>query len=632
MDSFIDADVCAAALAERLDGDIRLAMPLGLGKPVRLANALYRLACNDPALKLSIFTALTLEPPQPQPGLERRLLEPIVARLYQDVPELDYARDLRRATLPDNVTIEEFYFKPGAWLRSDRQQQNYVSLNYTHAARDIASRHINVIAQMVAPSTSGQAGYSLSCNPDITLDLLDILRQENATIPFLVGEVNPALPYMQGDAELPASAFSMVIANDTTHYALFPVPNRFVPLPEQVIGLRVAALIADGGTLQIGIGSVGDAVAYAVAMRRQHNDRFRAIMSALDIDAPATCQDDLPKGLYGMSEMFVEGFLYLHRAGVLRRTVGDGIFLHAGFFLGSAGFYDRLRTLPDEVRRGINMTRISFTNSLLGDEAGKRQQRTNARFINTAMMVTLLGAAVSDALADGRVVSGVGGQHDFVTQGHQLAGARSIIVVPATREANGKVTSNIVWNYAHTTIPRHLRDIVVTEYGVADLRGATDEDVIIRLLAIADARFQDELRQQAVAAGKLRPDYRLPPMINTPAALTETIRRADLMDALPFYPIGSDLTRAEAELAIALPAMAQRQRDILALMRELRNGWRWCTDPRLQAALARIDLAQPQSIKDKVMRLLVASALRREVYDSGRPLFAEALDPAGLPG
>ncbi len=118
------------------------------------------------------------------------------------------------------------------------------------------------------------------------------------------------------------------------------------------------------------------------------------------------------------------------------------------------------------------------------------------------MMVTGLGAAVSDALDDGRVVSGVGGQYNFVAMAHALPEARSILCVRATRESRGEVTSSIPWSYGHATIPRHLRDIVVTEYGIADLRGRTDREVVEALLAIMDSRFQDALRRRRAARGQ----------------------------------------------------------------------------------------------------------------------------------
>jgi acyl-CoA hydrolase len=68
---------------------------------------------------------------------------------------------------------------------------------------------------------------------------------------------------------------------------------------------------------------------------------------------------------------------------------------------------------------------------------------------------------------------------------HSLPEARSILALRSTREKNSKIASNILWNYGNTTIPRHLRDIVVTEYGVADLRGLSDQDSIAAVLNIA---------------------------------------------------------------------------------------------------------------------------------------------------
>ena len=139
------------------------------------------------------------------------------------------------------------------------------------------------------------------------------------------------------------------------------------------------------------------------------------------------------------------------------------------------------------------MMPVSFTNELYGDEAAKRRARVDARFVNNAMMATLMGAAISDGLENGQVVSGVGGQYNFVAQAFALQGARSILTLEATRQAGARTQSNIRWSYGHETIPRHLRDVFVTEYGVADLRGKSDADVIAAMLQVADSRFQDEL-------------------------------------------------------------------------------------------------------------------------------------------
>ncbi len=227
------------------------------------------------------------------------------------------------------------------------------------------------------------------------------------------------------------------------------------------------------------------------------------------------------------------------------RQLTGGTLLHGAFFLGPRGFYAALRDLPEAERRQFSMCGVSFVNQLDGaDQALKMAQRRHGRFLNSSMMVTLLGAAVSDGLADGRVVSGVGGQYNFVAMAHSLPEARSILTLRSTRERNSTVTSNILWNYGNTTIPRHLRDIVVTEYGVADLRGLTDQDAIAALLNIADSRFQESLQREAQAAGKLRNDHRIPQLHrnNTPRALEERFILARARGLFSEFPFGTDLT------------------------------------------------------------------------------------------
>ena len=121
------------------------------------------------------------------------------------------------------------------------------------------------------------------------------------------------------------------------------------------------------------------------------------------------------------------------------RQLTGGTLLHGAFFLGPRGFYAALRDLPEAERRQFSMGGVAFVNQLDGaDQALKIAQRRHGRFINSTMMVTLLGAAVSDGLADGHVVSGVGGQYNFVAMAHSLPEARSILALRSTREKNGK--------------------------------------------------------------------------------------------------------------------------------------------------------------------------------------------------
>jgi hypothetical protein len=228
----------------------------------------------------------------------------------------------------------------------------------------------------------------------------------------------------------------------------------------------------------------------------------------------------------------------------------DGICVHGGFFLGPRSFYERLRELPQSRLLEFNMTRISYINELYGQEELKRLQRLDARFINTVFNMTLLGAGVADQLEDGRVLSGVGGQYNFVAQGHALHNARSILILRSWRESAGEVSSNIVWEYGHCTIPRHLRDIVVTEYGIADLRGKSDAAVIEALLNISDSRFQPGLIEQAQNVGKLPKDFRIDPRFadNTPQRLQAIAARHP--NLFPEYPLGCRTgSAARAELA-----------------------------------------------------------------------------------
>jgi len=128
-----------------------------------------------------------------------------------------------------------------------------------------------------------------------------------------------------------------------------------------------------------------------------------------------------------------------------------------------------------------------------------------------------------------------------------------------------------------------------------------------------------------VAAGKLPESYRIPQRYrsNHPQALRRALAADGLLGALPFYPLGTDLTDTEAELAVALEYLAQLQGDTRALLVHARAGWRTPADPGLQAALARLGLDAPRGIAQRFYRSLVTRALLQEVRDSGRPLFAD---------
>jgi len=712
-----DLGACVEATLTRVGKKVVLGLPAAIGKPNPLVNAFVRRATQDASLHLTIVTALSLRTPRWRSDLERRFLEPFVKRVFGDYPELEYIRMIEEQRLPQNIEIIEFFLEPGAWLGHEHLQQHYLSANYTHVARDAILRGMNVIAQVVAAPPAGEGPpsvLSLGSNPDLTADLLPRIAASRAKRePFvLIGQVHPQLPFMYGDALVTAETFDFLI-DDTAHaYPLFCPPNTPIPPVEHAIALNVSTLVRDGGTLQLGIGELGDAIVYALQLRHEKPAIYRDVLESTATLARhrrliETEGGTAPfeRGLYGCSEMLVDGFLDLYRSGVLKRLVypsarlqrllddghidervslrtldalraagmvrmsyvdfnelrdvglfkddiefergmliapdgtqlrasfgtaeqraaiaavclGDrlrgGVLVDAGFFFGPKAFYAQLANLAYEQRRLFAMRGISFVNELYGHEWElKCAQRRHARFINTTMMLTGLGAAISDSLEDGRVVSGVGGQYNFIAMAHALPEARSILCLRATRTTKGRALSNIVWNYAHTTIPRHLRDIVVTEYGVADFRGKTDKEIVVALIDIMDARFQDTFVADARRAGKLTKDFRVSEQAraNTPGALAQKFhpwRQQGLFSELPF---GSDFTAEELTLAKALKTLAGQSAGIMSKLRLLVAAARVdVSDPKLRTYLERMDLARPQTHSEAWQRRLVAVALRQ---------------------
>ena len=605
------AEACARAVVERVGKDIRLALPLGLGKANRLTNALYEMAKADASIRLTIYTALSIVRPKLSEGLAERFGGPIVERLFGDYPDLTYAVDRARDALPPNVVVEEFFLATGTLLGNEYAQRHYSSVNYTHAMRRIISGNVNVIGQMIA---ARDGRYSLACNTDISLDLIPLMREKAEAESFIViGEVNERLPFMPNDAEVPASEFDMLL--DAGGYDLAGLPAPRVDLASHAIGLRAARLVKDGGTLQIGIGSLGDGAAQSVLLRHTKPGAFQAAASALP--GPGGPQEeggDVPfvGGLYGCTEMFTQGMFELLRAGVFSRRIRDGqaVTIDGGFFLGPQNFYQGLREAGADILAQINMTSVADVNALYGDEVARRRERAHARFINIAMKATCLGAVTSDALEDGRVVSGVGGQYNFVAQAHELEDARSIILLRAVREANGKVESNIVWSYGHTTVPRHLRDIIITEYGVADLRGKTDEECVRSMLAITDARFIDGLAAQAIAAKKLPRDFKVAEAwrANTSDAITRAL--APHTEDLPPYPFGSEMSGIEQGLALALGRLTAATVTPMKRAGYILGAVLSAADPaRYLPHLERLSLARPGNLKEWLWRKLVVRSL-----------------------
>jgi Acetyl-CoA hydrolase/transferase C-terminal domain len=612
---FSDPEAIVEHIVREVGTDLVVGLPLGLGKANHIVNALYTRAAADRAISVTFFSALTLEKPRPSGLLERRFITPVIDRLFGGYPDLAYVEPLRANALPPNIRVIEFFFLAGAWLHVPFAQQHYISANYTHASSYLLARGLNVVLQLVAKRVAGGvARYSLSCNTDTTLDILRARAQGAASF-RLIGQVNSELPFMPGAGDLPAEEFSAVLDSPNTDFPLFAPPSEPVGDTKYAIGLHAASLVRDGGTLQIGIGQVGDALAQGLIVRHRDNAQFRDIMKRLMPAAEphgVLETGSFEKGLYGVSEILFEAFLGLMEAGVIKREA-DGVLLHGAFFIGPKSFYRALREMtPDQISR-IQMMPVSFTNELYGDEDAKRRARVDGRFVNVAMMATLMGAVISDGLENGQVVSGVGGQYNFVAQAFALKGARSILTLDATRQAGAKTQSNIRWSYGHETIPRHLRDVIVTEYGVADIRGKSDAEVIAAMLGVADSRFQDELARQAKDAGKLPRNFEIPAAYreNYPKRIASALKPAREAGLLPPFPFGSDFTEAEQRLIPALQLLQDAQRAPRRLPGLLWHGFARRVDAQDDECLARLGLDRPATWSERAYRALVSAALAR---------------------
>jgi hypothetical protein len=196
---------------------------------------------------------------------------------------------------------------------------------------------------------------------------------------------------------------------------------------------------------------------------------------------------------------------------------------------------------------------------------------------------------------------------------HALEGARSILTLRSTRSKDGAVSSNIVWSYGHTTIPRHLRDIVVTEYGIADLRGRQDHEVIERLLQIVDSRFQEELREKAVAEGKLSADYRIPDAFrdNRPDRIASDLAPFYAQGLFGSFPLGTELTEVEQVLGKVLEGLQVKMGSLGGVARLLAGTVNKGSAIPAGAApyIARLGLENPDNLRETMLRRVIVEEL-----------------------
>jgi len=188
----------------------------------------------------------------------------------------------------------------------------------------------------------------------------------------------------------------------------------------------------------------------------------------------------------------------------------------------------------------------------------------------------------------------------------------SILMIRSTHEQGGTVRSNIRATYGSTTIPRHLRDIVVTEYGIADLRGRTDEEVAMALVHITDSRFQEDLLQAAQRAGKVAMTYRIPDRFrgNRPQQIDALLAPYRARGLFPSFPFGTDLTPEEIGLRQALQHLKRIGARRRLLLKEIRHLGTLATVPVSAGPyLERMGLDAPRTFNERVLQRALVYAL-----------------------
>lgn len=276
---------------------------------------------------------------------------------------------------------------------------------------------------------------------------------------LLIAEVNPNMPRVHGDAFIHLSQLDRIVETD---YPMQEAPqDGFTGLHAQ-IGKWIAEMIPDGATLQLGIGSIPDAV-----LQHVHGKRDLGIHS----------------------ELFSDGVIDLVEEGVItnaRKTLHPGKIV-AGFMFGSQRLYRFVDDNPI-----IEMHPTDYTN-----DPFVISQNDNMIAINSAIEVDLTGQVCADSIG-GQFYSGIGGQVDFVRGAARSRGGKPIIALPSTAK-DGEISRIVPQLKPGAGVVTSRGDVhyVVTEFGVASLHGKSVRERARELIHIAHPKFRDELKAYA---------------------------------------------------------------------------------------------------------------------------------------
>lgn len=305
------------------------------------------------------------------------------------------------------------------------------------------------LLQITPPDQDGFCSYGVS---------VDYTQPAAESATTVICQMNSNLPFT-GGAKIHLDHIHAIVEQEQPLLELKPPQIGEV---ERKIGEHVASLIPDGATLQLGIGAIPDAVLLFLGDK---------------------------KNLGIHSEMFSDGVVFLAESGVItnrKKTINHGKFI-ATFLMGTQKLYDFVNHNPDVEMRSVDYVNDPYI-------VGQHDQMIS---INSAIQVDLMGQVNAEMIGS-KQFSGIGGQVDFVRGASRSVGGKSIIALPSTA-ANGKISRITVELDRRAAVSTSRNDVhvVVTEFGIAELRGKTLRERARALIAIAHPDFRAILSEQA---------------------------------------------------------------------------------------------------------------------------------------
>ena len=355
--------------------------------------------------------------------------------------------------LQANVRHNSFFVGNTTRAAVNRGLADYTPIFLSQVPDLFHRRLIDIDVALIQTSLPDHHGY-LSLGVSV-----DIVRAAIKAASLVVAQVNRFMPRVQGDSFLHVDEVDYLIHHDE------PLLEYNPTAPDEIaarIGKHVARIVQDGDTIQVGYGSIPNAIMSALA-RKKH------------------------LGVH--TELLTDGIIDLIRKGVVdnsRKTVNPGKTV-AAFCMGTQGTYEFIDNNPT-----IELRTIDYTNSPL-----VIAQHANMTAINSALEIDLTGQATAESI--GHVFySGIGGQADFMRGAVLAPGGKSLLALPSvTHDGRGSRIVPFLKEGAGTSLVRGDVHYVVTEYGMAHIHGKSIRERAMELIAIAHPDFRAGLIEEA---------------------------------------------------------------------------------------------------------------------------------------